>query len=230
MKTTADFTSAELRRQKDLPRVRIPLTRPPDWQNYAACHGEWDLFFPLDATGNGRSDSHSWATSGIPLAKVLCDGCPVFEECRKSGEREVFGLWAGVNRGHGVKDPTTTARSNIQTPAEKESRPPRSGRSRPWADMSEEQREQARARARAYKARRRLQAEPSQPRPRVVKPVRPRKAARSPEERRAAQLEASRRYRERLRSDPERYQAYLARRNQAYREQCELMTSKEKVS
>lgn len=57
-----------------------------EWMSRAACKGmDTNLFFPE------RGDTHS-----VRLAKSVCAGCPVIEECGEYGKAERFGFWGGM--------------------------------------------------------------------------------------------------------------------------------------
>ena len=63
-----------------------------DWIADAACAevGEW-LFFPVDKAGQGN-------ITRLKLARQVCEGCPVWRECRIASLGESYGTWAGTNR------------------------------------------------------------------------------------------------------------------------------------
>lgn len=66
------------------------LNSRPDWHRRAACRGVGpDLFFP------GPGHPH-------PVGVVLCESCPVIDDCR--GSDEPYGVWGGEIRRRGVGD------------------------------------------------------------------------------------------------------------------------------
>lgn len=59
----------------------------PEWHQHANCRGMGtELFF--DHPGSKQ-------------AAEICEGCPVWLECRAQGQHERFGVWGGVT--HGVR-------------------------------------------------------------------------------------------------------------------------------
>ena len=56
------------------------------WSDRAACIGSWDLFDENLETGEYLDKE---------LAFMMCAMCPVFKMCKKAGENEISGIWAG---------------------------------------------------------------------------------------------------------------------------------------
>jgi len=68
--------------------------REREWIKDAACRGmDPNIFFPE------RGD-----TSTVTLAKSVCNGCPVTQQCREYGEMERHGFWGGVSVRTRVKE------------------------------------------------------------------------------------------------------------------------------
>lgn len=67
--------------------------RERDWIKDAACRGmDTNIFFPE------RGD-----TASVRLAKSICNGCKVQQQCRTYGDMERFGFWGGESvRGRAV--------------------------------------------------------------------------------------------------------------------------------
>ncbi len=68
---------------------------PLDWSDLAACRGsEGALFFSPELTE--RKDDRVVREQ---LAKKLCSGCPVREECLDAAleRHETYGIWGGLN-------------------------------------------------------------------------------------------------------------------------------------
>lgn len=71
------------------------MTPQPDnhWRWQADCHDKWDIF-------DGLYDEKDQAYyPRLEEAQVICDTCPVFEQCRVAGLTEDQGIWAGEAKG-----------------------------------------------------------------------------------------------------------------------------------
>jgi len=73
-----------------VPLPRLPVSRPT-WHELAACRGMGpDLFYPPASAPRGAAgDSHA-------DARKVCSTCPVIDQCRRAGEAEAHGIWAGT--------------------------------------------------------------------------------------------------------------------------------------
>jgi WhiB family redox-sensing transcriptional regulator len=72
--------------------VLADVTRPADWRFDAACATEDpELFFPVGISGP--------ALAQTALAKSVCQGCPVLEDCRKWAldTGQDAGVWGGMD-------------------------------------------------------------------------------------------------------------------------------------
>lgn len=61
------------------------------WTDQALCkdfHGE--LWFPPSLDDRAVPESHYYE-----IAKMVCEQCPVQDQCRELGEEEEFGVWGG---------------------------------------------------------------------------------------------------------------------------------------
>ena len=68
---------------------------PLDWSGLAACRGsEGSLFFSPEVAE--RKDDRVVREQ---LAKRLCSGCPVREDCLEAAleRHETYGIWGGLN-------------------------------------------------------------------------------------------------------------------------------------
>jgi len=74
---------------RPVPLPRLPVSRPT-WHEVAACRGMGpDLFYPPASAPRGAAgDSHR-------QARKVCSTCPVIDQCRRAGEAEAHGIWAG---------------------------------------------------------------------------------------------------------------------------------------
>ncbi len=78
----------------DLPDL-VALVRRPAWHARAACRGApTEVFFP---PGGGSVENRT------AMARMLCDHCPVVNECRAFAEADesLVGWWAGGVRRKG---------------------------------------------------------------------------------------------------------------------------------
>jgi WhiB family redox-sensing transcriptional regulator len=63
-----------------------------DWSDRAAClSAEPETFFPVGTTGIALDD--------VSVAKRICAGCAVLEQCRDYAlrSRQPFGVWGGLD-------------------------------------------------------------------------------------------------------------------------------------
>jgi WhiB family redox-sensing transcriptional regulator len=78
----------------DIRRLPVPVTDVWDWQMRGSCRGmRSSLFFlPERERGSARAEREA-------LAKRVCRGCPVLEECRAHAltVREPYGVWGGLS-------------------------------------------------------------------------------------------------------------------------------------
>lgn len=59
-----------------------------DWRQQALCRGKRsDFWFPPLA---GNRNAY------VPFGRLVCQQCPVWEECLDSGKNEDFGIWGGL--------------------------------------------------------------------------------------------------------------------------------------
>lgn len=86
------------KRERGVASLGLKVT--PDFVEQGACYRRselTDLFFPRDAEGLD-SDLMN------PVAKGICDGCPVREECLDYAlNNHEYGIWGGTNFGERVK-------------------------------------------------------------------------------------------------------------------------------
>lgn len=72
--------------------------REREWIKDAACKGmDPNIFFPE------RGDNKT-----VELAKSICSGCTVKQQCREYGEMERFGFWGGAGVRTRVKERRNT--------------------------------------------------------------------------------------------------------------------------
>ncbi len=58
----------------------------PTWRAEAACRGlPTRAFFPDPEEG-----------PSVDLLRIICEACPVREECAEAGLRQAFGIWGGL--------------------------------------------------------------------------------------------------------------------------------------
>ena len=78
----------------DIRRLPVPVTDVWDWQLRGACRGMMSsLFFhPERERGPARREREA-------LAKKVCHGCPVLEQCRVHAlaVHEPYGVWGGLS-------------------------------------------------------------------------------------------------------------------------------------
>lgn len=78
----------------DIRRLPVPVTDVWDWQMRGACRGmRSSLFFhPERERGPARAEREA-------LAKSVCRGCPVIEQCRVHAlaVHEPYGVWGGLS-------------------------------------------------------------------------------------------------------------------------------------
>lgn len=59
-----------------------------DWRDESLCRGKnSDYWFP-PLVGNRQAF--------IPVGRMVCERCPVWEPCLQSGEEETHGMWGGL--------------------------------------------------------------------------------------------------------------------------------------
>ncbi|MEO7193339.1 MAG: WhiB family transcriptional regulator [Pseudonocardiaceae bacterium] len=77
----------------DTRRLPRPVAQEWDWQLKGSCQGlNSSIFFHPDGE-RGSARSHR-----AGLAKAICQGCPVLEQCRRHAltTREPYGVWGGL--------------------------------------------------------------------------------------------------------------------------------------
>ena len=96
-----------LRRRLDPERLPPPLYLPrlptsrPTWHTRAACRGMGpDLFFPPGDDGLFRHVPYS-------QGRLVCERCPVIDQCAEAGAYEHHGLWAGQSPRQRKRSRTT---------------------------------------------------------------------------------------------------------------------------
>ena len=77
-------------------RLPVPIMDNWDWQLRGACRGiDSEFFFHPDGErGSGRARREA-------MAKQVCKGCPVLEQCRRHAlaVQEPYGVWGGLSEG-----------------------------------------------------------------------------------------------------------------------------------
>jgi WhiB family redox-sensing transcriptional regulator len=76
------------------PAPLLPVSEEWNWQLAAACRGmDVEIFF------HPASERRHQKQRRIDQAKVICNSCPVLEECRQHAlrTREPYGIWGGLS-------------------------------------------------------------------------------------------------------------------------------------